>query len=175
MELAGALDRVAHNLSPQPTPLIGREHELEAIDRRLLREDVRLLTLTDPAAAVKLGWRLPQPSNHCTAFMAGHSSSTWHHSATHVTSPQPLPASRSCPSPGQATSHGHWCASCEITRQLRHRPWADALGPSRAPAPSRAVSGTRGIPFGDRLCTGWPTKVRSYVRRTAHAGQATGT
>jgi non-specific serine/threonine protein kinase len=53
VELGAARDGVAHNLSPQPTPLIGREHDLETINRRLLREDVRLLTLTGPGGSGK--------------------------------------------------------------------------------------------------------------------------
>lgn len=53
MEPAAASTRVAHNLSPQPTPLIGREHDLETINARLLREDVRLLTLTGPGGSGK--------------------------------------------------------------------------------------------------------------------------
>src|SRR5437870_3935975 len=42
-----------HNLPAQPTPLIGRSREVEAVRRRLLDEDVRLLTLTGPAGTGK--------------------------------------------------------------------------------------------------------------------------
>src|SRR5688500_706180 len=38
----------SHNLPAQPTPLIGREREVEAASERLRRPDVRLLTLIGP-------------------------------------------------------------------------------------------------------------------------------
>jgi predicted ATPase/DNA-binding CsgD family transcriptional regulator len=42
-----------HNLPAQPTILRGREHDLETAGRQLLRDDVRLLTLTGPAGTGK--------------------------------------------------------------------------------------------------------------------------
>src|SRR6266566_1269468 len=48
-----ALDTHPHNLPVQPTPLIGREREVAAVQRLLLREDVRLLTLTGPGGSGK--------------------------------------------------------------------------------------------------------------------------
>ena len=47
------LDTYPHNLPIQPTPLIGREREVAAVQRLLLREDVRLLTLTGPGGSGK--------------------------------------------------------------------------------------------------------------------------
>jgi predicted ATPase/class 3 adenylate cyclase/DNA-binding CsgD family transcriptional regulator len=47
------LDRHPHNLSVQPTTLIGREQELAAIDALLRRADVRLVTLTGPGGTGK--------------------------------------------------------------------------------------------------------------------------
>src|SRR5437763_7778686 len=47
------LDTHPHNLPVQPTPLIGREREVVAVQQLLLREDVRLLTLTGPGGSGK--------------------------------------------------------------------------------------------------------------------------
>jgi predicted ATPase/DNA-binding SARP family transcriptional activator len=46
------LDTHPNNLPAQPTPMVGREVELEAA-RRLLREEVRLVTLTGPGGVGK--------------------------------------------------------------------------------------------------------------------------
>src|SRR5947208_2682205 len=48
-----ALDTHPHNLPVQPTPLIGRQREVAAVQQLLLREDVRLLTLTGPGGSGK--------------------------------------------------------------------------------------------------------------------------
>src|SRR6266581_2566615 len=48
-----ALDTHPHNLPVQPTPLIGRQREVVAVQQLLLREDVRLLTLTGPGGSGK--------------------------------------------------------------------------------------------------------------------------
>lgn len=47
------LRRDEHHLFPPPTRLLGRERELEAIQRLLLCPEVRLLTLTGPAGVGK--------------------------------------------------------------------------------------------------------------------------
>ncbi|HEX6483588.1 MAG TPA: adenylate/guanylate cyclase domain-containing protein, partial [Ktedonobacteraceae bacterium] len=47
------LDTHPYNLPVQPTPLIGREREVAAVQQLLLREDVRLLTLTGPGGSGK--------------------------------------------------------------------------------------------------------------------------
>ncbi len=48
-----ALPTVRHNLPLQLTSFIGRERELEAVCQRLLRTDLRLLTLTGPGGTGK--------------------------------------------------------------------------------------------------------------------------
>jgi predicted ATPase/DNA-binding CsgD family transcriptional regulator len=53
VEPAATRARTANNLNPQATPLIGREHDLETIQQCLLREDVRLVTLTGPGGTGK--------------------------------------------------------------------------------------------------------------------------
>src|SRR5262249_38136914 len=45
-----------NNLPSQPTPLIGRERELEDARRRLRREDVRLVTLIGPGGRGRRAW-----------------------------------------------------------------------------------------------------------------------
>src|SRR5258708_39300676 len=43
----------AHRLPAQPTPLIGRTRELRALRELILRDDVRLVTITGPAGIGK--------------------------------------------------------------------------------------------------------------------------
>src|SRR5688500_16527467 len=47
------LDGRKHNLPVQPTPLVGRERELEEVRRRVRRPETRLLTLTGPGGTGK--------------------------------------------------------------------------------------------------------------------------
>ncbi len=63
----GALDARAHNLPVQPTPFIGREREVAAVQQLLLREDVRLLTLTGPGGSGKTRMAL-----HVAAELSDH-------------------------------------------------------------------------------------------------------
>jgi hypothetical protein len=63
-----------HNLRPQPTSLIGREHDLDELARRLLLADGRLLTLTGPGGtgktrlAVAGAERLATSKTVCTSW-----------------------------------------------------------------------------------------------------------
>ena len=47
------LDSYAHNLPIQPTPFIGREKVVANVQQQLLRQEVRLLTLTGPGGVGK--------------------------------------------------------------------------------------------------------------------------
>jgi len=47
---ASSYDDIPGNLPTAATPLIGREREVAAARQRLLREEVRLLTLTGPTS-----------------------------------------------------------------------------------------------------------------------------
>ena len=42
-----------HNLPVQPTPILGRERDVRAVLDRLLRDDVRLVTLVGPGGVGK--------------------------------------------------------------------------------------------------------------------------
>src|SRR5215471_5382996 len=53
MEPLAGRHQPPHNLRPQPTSLIGREHALDALTQSLLLADVRLLTLTGPGGTGK--------------------------------------------------------------------------------------------------------------------------
>jgi predicted ATPase len=48
-----SVDARPHNLPVQPTPLLGREREVQAVRSLLLRDDVRLVTLTGPGGTGK--------------------------------------------------------------------------------------------------------------------------
>jgi predicted ATPase/class 3 adenylate cyclase/DNA-binding CsgD family transcriptional regulator len=63
----GTLDARSHNLPVQPTPLIGREREVAVVQQLLLREDVRLLTLTGPGGSGKTRMAL-----HVAAELSDH-------------------------------------------------------------------------------------------------------
>jgi predicted ATPase/class 3 adenylate cyclase len=70
------LDARPHNLPVQTTTLIGREWEVAEITRLLLRDDVRLLTLTGPGGvgktrlAVEVARRLAEEEQMAVAFTA---------------------------------------------------------------------------------------------------------
>ncbi|HET6780571.1 MAG TPA: adenylate/guanylate cyclase domain-containing protein, partial [bacterium] len=78
------LDAHPHNLPPQPTPLIGREAELDQTRATLLDEGVRLLTLTGPGGTGKTRLALQ---------LAAHVIDRFHHGAffvplAHISDPE---------------------------------------------------------------------------------------
>ncbi|TML45288.1 MAG: adenylate/guanylate cyclase domain-containing protein [Actinobacteria bacterium] len=65
------VDNRPTNLPPQATPLIGREHELQEIQQALLREHVRLLTLTGAGGTGKTRLALQLAAQASDRFQAG--------------------------------------------------------------------------------------------------------
>jgi predicted ATPase/DNA-binding CsgD family transcriptional regulator len=64
-------DRRSTNLPAQPTPLIGRDRDVAVARQMLLREDVRLLTLTGPAGSGKTRLALAVVEALANQFQAG--------------------------------------------------------------------------------------------------------
>src|SRR5437660_619077 len=63
--------RRSTNLPAQPTPLIGRDRDIAVARQLLLREDVRLLTLTGPAGSGKTRLALAVVEVLANHFQAG--------------------------------------------------------------------------------------------------------
>ena len=66
-----ALNAPPQHLPPQPTPLIGRDHDLETLRGRLRRADVRLVPLTGPAGAGKTRLAVTAAAGLLDAFEDG--------------------------------------------------------------------------------------------------------
>jgi predicted ATPase/class 3 adenylate cyclase/DNA-binding CsgD family transcriptional regulator len=77
------LDSHSHNLPVQPTPFIGREKEVAAIQQQLLRQDVRLLTLTGPGGVGKTRLGLQVAAESSERFADG----TWYVSLAPISDP----------------------------------------------------------------------------------------
>ena len=66
-----SLDARPNNLPTHATPLLGREHELASAHERLLRDDVRLLTLVGPGGTGKTRLSLQIAANLSDRFVDG--------------------------------------------------------------------------------------------------------
>src|SRR5580765_5982565 len=62
---------LSHNLPVQPTPLIGRSHDVEAASKLLRSPDVRVLTLTGPPGIGKTRLGMEISSNLARDFADG--------------------------------------------------------------------------------------------------------
>jgi predicted ATPase/class 3 adenylate cyclase len=78
------LDNSPNNLPIQPTPFIGREKEVTAVRQHLLREGVRLLTLTGPGGVGKTRLGLHVAAEVAERFKDG----TWFVSLAAVSGPE---------------------------------------------------------------------------------------
>jgi predicted ATPase len=66
-----SLDQRAHHLPGQPTPLLGRDHEVAAVCALLRRDDVRLVTLTGPGGIGKTSLAVQVAADLVDAFPDG--------------------------------------------------------------------------------------------------------
>src|SRR5437667_7499951 len=78
------LDSYAHNLPIQPTPFIGRAKVMGNIQQQLLRQDVRLLTLTGPGGVGKTRLGLQVAAESGEQFTDG----TWFVSLAPLSDPE---------------------------------------------------------------------------------------
>jgi predicted ATPase/class 3 adenylate cyclase len=78
------LDSYAHNLPIQPTPFIGREREVTNVQQQLLRQEVRLLTLTGPGGVGKTRLCLQVAAEVSDQFKDG----TWFVSLAQLNDPE---------------------------------------------------------------------------------------
>jgi predicted ATPase/class 3 adenylate cyclase len=77
------LDSYPNNLPIQPTPFIGREKEVHAVQQKLLRQDVHLVTLTGPGGVGKTRLALQVAAESSEHFADG----TWFVSLAPLTDP----------------------------------------------------------------------------------------
>jgi len=81
--LLKTLDSYPNNLPLQPTPFIGREREVDAVQQQLLREEVHLVTLTGPGGVGKTRMALQVAAESSEHFTDG----TWFVSLAPLTNP----------------------------------------------------------------------------------------